>query len=165
MLINDVSVGFKLLRPDVSLPSKGSKHSACYDIRAYLNTIDPNQPAPDLTNSPLTLLSGMVAKIPTGFATIIPNGYCAMIYSRSGLGVAGLTLANQVGIIDSDYRDEWVIAIRNVSKGTHIIKHNDRIAQFMIVPLVDTKFYLIDNQDKQFYADDRGGGFGSTGIN
>ena len=102
------------------------------------------------------------ALIPTGISMSIPSGYVGIIYARSGLATKlGLVLANQAGIIDSDYRGEIMVAIYNRSNVERIITNHQRIAQIVITSYVEANFEEID----KLASTSRGeGGFGSTGI-
>jgi dUTP pyrophosphatase len=100
-------------------------------------------------------------KIPLGIKTAIPEGYCGLVVPRSGLGSQGLRLKNTIGVIDSDYRGEWMAFVKNESTNNSIkINIGDRICQVIIVPV-----YLGAWEEAQLTATERGdGGFGHTGT-
>lgn len=104
---------------------------------------------------------GQTVIVHTGIAVEIPRGYVGLIFARSGLATkCGLAPANKVGVIDSDYRGEIMVALHNHSNNTAIIKEKERIAQIVISPVVQADFEITSSLSKT----DRGtGGFGSTG--
>ena len=111
---------------------------------------------------PVTLAPGGRQGIPTGIATALPGPeYVALVCSRSGMGTChGITLSNGVGVIDSDYRGEIIVALTNLSDTPYTIQPGDRVAQLVISPVVQAQISLVDELDET----DRGaGGFGSTG--
>ena len=147
-------VDFKLvlLRDDSIIPTKAHEDDACYDIYACFE------------GTATMVKPGETVMIPTGFATEIPVGWFAAIFPRSGLSSKkGLTLANCTGIIDAGYRNEWMVPIHNHSKDTQYIYHGDRIAQFMLLPVIETSMEIVTKEELS--NSDRGqGGFGSTGV-
>ena len=133
------------------LPSYGSIGSAGLDLRACIN-------------EEMTIKPGETALIPTGFAMFLKNpDYAACILPRSGLGHKhGIVLGNLVGLIDSDYQGELMVSCWNRSSENFAIKPLDRIAQMIIVPVMQANLNIVED----FEATDRGsGGFGSTGKN
>ena len=131
------------------LPAYATPGSAGLDLRASLDA--------DLLIPP-----GHTVLIPTGLAVHIADaGLAAMILPRSGLGHKhGIVLGNLVGLIDSDYQGPLMVSCWNRSATAFIVAPLDRIAQMVIVPVVQAKFERVD----EFDASDRGaGGFGSTG--
>ena len=143
----------KILNPLVSneipLPEYSTAGSAGMDLRACI--------AQDLT-----MLPGDSSLIPTGIAIYIKNpGLAAIILPRSGLGHKhGIVLGNLVGLIDSDYQGELMISCWNRGKEPFDIKPGDRIAQLVLVPVVQTTFDIVS----EFSETKRGtGGFGSSG--
>lgn len=143
-----MKVLYKKLNENAKVPSYGSSAAAGADIYALLDhdiTIQPNE----------TVL------INTGIAMQIPDGYVGLICARSGLATKrGLAPANKVGVIDSDYRGEIMVALHNHSDVSATIAPFERIAQLMIVPYLTAEFSETDDLDDT----DRGvGGFGSTG--
>ena len=146
-----ISIDYKVLNPLVEdhLPSYASKGSAGLDLRACIENVQ-------------TLSPGETFLIPTGISIYIkdPN-YAAVILPRSGLGHKhGIVLGNLVGLIDSDYQGELLVSCWNRSENAFLINPLERIAQLVILPVMQAKF----NKVVQFPETERGeGGFGSTG--
>lgn len=110
----------------------------------------------------ILICSGETKKIPTGIAIELPRGELgAFVFGRSGLGINnGIAPANKVGCIDSDYRGEIIVGLRNYSSVDFTVKQGDRIAQLVIMPVVLANFIEVD----ELSGTERGGGkFGSTG--
>ena len=144
-------VQIKILDPRVNdkLPRYATPGSAGLDLHACLT-------------EPLTLNPGETQLIPTGLAIHLADpGYAAMILPRSGLGHRhGIVLGNLVGLIDSDYQGELMVSVWNRSSDPYTIQPFDRIAQMVIVPVVQAKFRLV----QEFKQSHRGsGGFGHSG--
>lgn len=132
-----------------ALPAYATPGSAGLDLRACLD-------------APLKLDPGQTALIPTGIAIHIGDpGLAAMILPRSGLGHKhGIVLGNLVGLIDSDYQGPLMVSCWNRAHAPFVVEPLERIAQLVIVPVVQAKFRRVDD----FEASHRGaGGFGSTG--
>ena len=145
-----ISLQIKKCSDTAILPTKAHPTDACYDIYADLND-----------NSFSCVSPHTSVRIRTGFCTAIPKGYFAAVFARSGLGCKGLRLANSVGIIDSDYRGEWLVVLRNDSDEFKTVHHGDRIAQFTLLPVLSTELIEVDELDET----ERGtGGFGSSGT-
>lgn len=143
-----MQIKIQKLYNDVKLPTKAHDTDACFDIYAHIS-------------EPIYIASGTTKSIPTGFKTEIPHGYYAAVYARSGLGIKhGIRLANDVGIIDSDYRGEWIVALHNDGDLFYSINPGDRIAQFAIHEVIPCELHeVVDLGDTE-----RGiGGFGSSG--
>lgn len=141
---------FKPLHPNFKLPTKGTEGAGAYDI--YM----PNPGTLNMRDFP----NGRV--IPLGFAAEVPLGFVALILPRSGVGVRhSLALNNTCGVIDSDYRGEWIAALRLHNEGGVLYwKAGERLLQFLLVPVAQVDFELIEELSES----DRGsGGFGSTG--
>jgi len=125
----------------------------------------PGAAAMDLcacVDEPVTLAPGQRTLIPTGIAIALPDpGHVALVFARSGLGIKkGICLSNGVGVIDSDYRGEIGVGLVNLSDDAYTIAPGDRIAQLMVVPVVQPELRFTDELDET----ERGrGGFGSTG--
>lgn len=101
------------------------------------------------------------AKVPTGLAMAIPEGYVGLIFARSGLATKhGLTPANCVGVIDSDYRGEIVVALVNLGAEDYVIQPGERIAQLVIVPCAQPTLTEAETLPETLRGE---GGFGSTG--
>lgn len=141
-------VSVKRLDPRAKLPAYGSADAAGADLYA-------------LTGGPVTIAPGETAKIPTGLAVAIPQGYAGLVFARSGLACKGeLAPANKVGVIDADYRGEVLIFLHNHGPQPQTVEDGDRVAQLVIVPYLTAQFTLAEELD----GTDRGqGGFGSTG--
>ncbi|MGN0487272.1 MAG: dUTP diphosphatase [Acutalibacteraceae bacterium] len=142
-------VKIKKLRDAAVVPSYGSACAAGADLYA----------APQ---APIEIGAGETALIPTGLAMELPEGYAGLIYARSGLASKkGLAPANKVGVIDSDYRGEVLVALHNHGKVSQTVEPGERIAQLIIAPYVTANFILSDSLGDT----ERGaGGFGSTGT-
>ena len=107
------------------------------------------------------ILSGETAFIDTGIVMEIPNGYVGLVYARSGLSCKqGLAPANKVGVIDSDYRGNIMVALYNQSNETRIVSEGDRIAQIVIQPVEQFGFKVKENLSNTVRGN---GGFGSSG--
>ena len=125
----------------------------------------PGAAAMDLcacVDEPVTLAAGQRALIPTGIAIALPDAqHVALVFARSGLGIKkGVCLSNGVGVIDSDYRGEIGVGLVNLSGESYTVQPGDRIAQLMVVPVVQPTLSCVDALDET----ERGqGGFGSTG--
>ncbi|PQV44087.1 dUTP diphosphatase [Paraburkholderia sp. BL21I4N1] len=131
------------------LPAYATTGSAGLDLRACLD-------------APLTLEPGQTALVPTGLAIHVGDpGYAALILPRSGLGHKhGIVLGNLVGLIDSDYQGQLMISTWNRGETPFVLNPMERLAQLVIVPVVQAEFNIVDD----FETSDRGaGGFGSTG--
>lgn len=139
----------KKLHPDAITPTYATPGSACFDIYAF----DPK-------SGSAVLYHGKSLLIGTGLSLEIPVGQCLKMYSRSGHGLKyNVCLANGTGIIDSDYRDELKVIIINHGVEPFLVKHGDRIAQAMLVPVEQVEFEEVDSLSET----ERLGGFGSTG--
>ncbi len=137
-------------RMDDALPSYATVGSAGLDLRACID-------------APITLVPGQSVLIPTGLAMHLGDpGYAAMLLPRSGLGTKhGIVLGNLVGLIDSDYQGPLMVSCWNRGQASFTIEPMERIAQMVIVPVVQASFRRVDS----FEASARGtGGFGSTGT-
>lgn len=138
----------KKLNEKAILPTYGSAEAAGADLYACLD-------------APVTVQPGESAWIPTGIALEVPKGCAGLVYARSGLGVKrGLAPANKVGVIDSDYRGQIHVVLLNHGKTEQTIQHGERIAQFLITPVLTPAY----EEAEELSNTDRGaGGFGSTG--
>lgn len=139
----------KKLNPLAVIPSYGSASAAGADLYAC-------------EGGEVTIKSGETKLIHTGIAMEIPDGYVGLVYARSGIAVKrGLAPANKVGVIDSDYRGEIMVAIHNHSDIEQTIADAERIAQIVIAPYLTVDFVETEELDET----ERGaGGFGSTGT-
>jgi dUTP pyrophosphatase len=145
------AIDTKILDPRMRefLPAHATHGSAGVDLRACLD-------------APLVLAPGQTALVPTGLAIHIGDpGYAALILPRSGLGHKhGIVLGNLVGLIDSDYQGQLMVSTWNRGTTTFTLEPMERLAQLVIVPVLQVQFNVVDD----FAASERGeGGFGSTG--
>lgn len=142
------TIRVKKLREEAILPTYGSAEAAGADLYACLDKTVVIEP-------------GETAWIPTGLSLEVPKGCAGLVYARSSLGAKrGLAPANKVGVIDSDYRGEIRVVLLNHSKQTQTVEHGERIAQFLITPVLTPAYIEVS----ELTETDRGaGGFGSTG--
>ncbi|APA83982.1 dUTP diphosphatase [Paraburkholderia sprentiae WSM5005] len=131
------------------LPAYATTGSAGLDLRACLD-------------EPLTLKPGETALVPTGLAIHVGDpGYAALILPRSGLGHKhGIVLGNLVGLIDSDYQGQLMISTWNRGQTSFVLNPMERLAQLVIVPVVQAEFNIVDDFEESLRG---AGGFGSTG--
>lgn len=143
-----MNINVKKLKENAILPTYGSQGAAGADLYACLDET-------------VTIRPGETAFIPTGLSMEIPVGTAGLIYARSGLACKqGLAPANKVGVIDSDYRGEFIVALHNHSGEVRSVSHGDRVAQLVITPVITGVFTEVaELTDTQRAA----GGFGSTG--
>ena len=142
------SVRVKRLNEGARLPTYGSCEAAGADLYACL----PQE---------LTVEPGKTAFVPTGIALEVPKGCAGLIYARSGMACKrDLAPANKVGVVDSDYRGEIIVALHNHGSEPQTIAHGERIAQFVITPVL-TPVY-VESAELSDTARSSGG-FGSTG--
>ena len=134
---------------DIPLPYYATPGSAAMDLHACVD-------------APVAIPTRGRAVIPTGIAIALPSaGYVALVLARSGLGIKhGVVPSNCVGVIDSDYRGEIMVGLYNSGESEYTVQPADRIAQLMVVPVVQAQIQMVDELDET----QRGtGGFGSTG--
>jgi len=141
----------KILDPRLrdTIPSYATAGAAGFDLRACID-------------APLTLAAGAAELVPSGMAIhLLDPGLAAVVLPRSGLGHKhGIVLGNLVGLIDSDYQGQVMVSVWNRSAKAFTIQPMDRIAQLVVVPVVQVKLNLVE----EFAGSARGaGGFGSTG--
>jgi dUTP pyrophosphatase len=146
-----MKVNVKILdaRMREQLPAYATPGSAGLDLRACID-------------SPLEMQPGDTFLMPTGLAIHVADpGYCALVLPRSGMGFKnGIVLANLVGLIDSDYQGQLMVPLWNRSQKTFTLNPMERVAQMIIVPVMQAQFNVVE----EFTATERGaGGFGSTG--
>lgn len=141
-------INIKKLDQNAKIPTYGSEFSAGADLYACLKEA-------------LEILPGETKMIHTGIAMEIPVGYAGLIYARSGLASKrGLAPANKVGVVDSDYRGEFMIALHNHSNEPQTVLPGERIAQLVVTPVLSVSFHEVE----ELRETERGsGGFGSTG--
>ncbi len=142
-----MKVNFKILSDGACAPTYGTEYSAGADLYNLAEEI--------------TVLPGETKLIHTGIAMEIPDGYAGLIFARSGLATKrGLAPANKVGVIDSDYRGEIMVALHNHSDKEQRIEGGERIAQLCIVPFLKAEFEPVAELSETVRGQ---GGFGSTG--
>jgi dUTP pyrophosphatase len=142
------AIRVKILRQGAKLPTYGTASAAGADLYAWLE-------------EPVTIAPGRTAFIPTGIALEVPEGCAGLIYARSGLACKqDLAPANKVGVVDSDYRGEITVALHNHGTQSRTVSHGDRIAQFIITPVLQPAYEIADELTDTLRA---AGGFGSTG--
>lgn len=141
----------KKLNFNAIIPTKGSTEAAGNDLYACLE-------------KQMIVIPGTTVKVPTGLAVAIPKGFAGFIYARSGLATKeGLRPSNCVGVVDSDYRGEVIVALHNdspIGTSERIIKHGDRIAQLIVAPYIKVEFEEVLELEDTKRGD---GGFGSSG--
>jgi dUTP pyrophosphatase len=144
-----MEIKVKKLKTNAKLPTRGSRYAAGYDLYACLDEVVEIKPHETV-------------KIGTGLSFELPDGTFAAIFARSGLATkAGLAPANKVGVCDSDYRGEYIVALHNHSEVTYKVQPNERIAQMILIDYIPMDFIEVEELDNT----DRGaGGFGSTGA-
>ena len=142
------AVRVKILQEGARLPTYGSAQAAGADLYACLV-------------SPVTIAPGETAFIPTGIALEVPVGCAGLIYARSGLACKrGLAPANKVGVVDSDYRGEIIVALHNHGSVSQTVESGERVAQFVITPVLTPAYEIADELSDTARNQ---GGFGSTG--
>jgi dUTP pyrophosphatase len=149
MNLEPVQINYKKLNEYAHEPTQGSEYAAGYDLYAAME-------------EPIIIPSNMTINVPTGLSFELPNNTFAAIFARSGLAIKnGLRPANCVGICDSDYRGEYIVALHNDSKIIRTINPGDRVAQMVLLPYIPMTFNEVDELTDTVRGD---GGFGSTGA-
>jgi dUTP pyrophosphatase len=143
-----MNIQVKKLKDNAQLPTRGSAYAAGYDLYACLDEA-------------IEIRAGETVKVGTGLSIAVPEGYFGAIFARSGLAAKeGLRPANCVGVADSDYRGEYIVALHNDSASHRTVTPGERIAQLVIMPFLSVTF----NEVESLGETERGaGGFGSTG--
>ena len=142
------AIRVKKLRPGATLPAYGSLGAAGADLTACLE-------------ESVSIAPGQTVFIPTGLAMALPRGYVGLVYARSGLACKqDLAPANKVGVIDSDYRGEIRVGLVNLSPESYTIQPGERIAQLVVMPVVQ---FSASEADALEETSRGSGGFGSTG--
>ena len=144
-----MNMRIKKLRENAAIPTYGSADAAGADLYACLEDA-------------VTIEPGKTVFIPTGLAMEVPTGYAGLIYARSSMGTKrGLAPANKVGVVDSDYRGEVMVALHNHGGEVRTVNCGDRIAQMVITPYLTAAFEVCEELDDTVRGS---GGFGSTGT-
>ena len=143
-----MKVNIKKLDDRATVPTYGTPFSAGADLYS-------------MEGDDITVPAHGTVMVHTGLAIEIPEGYCGLIFARSGLASKrGVAPANKVGVVDSDYRGEWMVALHNHTDSPVTVEGGERVAQMVIVPCLQAEFELAD----ELSDTERGaGGFGSTG--
>lgn len=141
-------INIKKLNEMAELPSRGSEEAAGYDLYAAIS-------------EPITVMPHQTVKVGTGLSFELPRCTFGAIFPRSGLATKqGLRPANCVGVCDSDYRGEYIVAMHNDSNAPQIIQPKERIAQLILLPYLEMSFI-----EDELSETARGeSGFGSTGV-
>ena len=143
-----MKINIKKLNEKATVPTYGSQFSAGADLYACEET-------------DVTIAAGETKLIHTGIALEIPEGLVGLIYARSGLASKrGLAPANKVGVIDSDYRGEIMVALHNHGLTEQTVAVGERIAQIVFTPYIGAEFDVVDELSDTVRGE---GGFGSTG--
>ena len=142
------SMNIKKLRENAVVPTYGSASAAGADLYAA-------------EEEAVTIAAGETKLVHTGLAMEIPEGLVGLIYARSGLASKkGLAPANKVGVIDSDYRGEIMVALHNHGNEPRTVESGERIAQIVFAPYYAAEFCVVDELGDTARGE---GGFGSTG--
>ena len=143
-----MTLKIKKLRQSAKTPLRATDGAAGYDLSACIE-------------SDLLLPAGGCQLIPTGIAIALPESTVGLVFGRSGLGIRHqIAPANAVGVIDSDYRGEIAVGLKNHSDTDYIIKPGERIAQLVIMPVLTPQ---LEETDELSETERSSGGFGSTG--
>ena len=144
-------INIKKTDENAKIPTYGSEFAAGADLYAVIHN-EENR---------VEILPGETAFIDTGIVMEIPNGYVGLVYARSGLSCKqGLAPANKIGVIDSDYRGNIMVALYNQSNEVRTVSEGDRIAQIIIQPVEQFGFKVTENLSNTVRGN---GGFGSSG--
>ena len=148
-MIEEAIVKVKRLTNSSTLPTRGSAAAAGYDLYASLE-------------ESISIPAHTTVKIPTDLSFELPDGTFAAIFARSGLATKeGLRPANCVGVCDSDYRGNYIVALHNDTDEPRIVNPGERIAQMVLLPYISMVFEEVDELEET----ERGAnGFGSTGV-
>ena len=142
------TIKIKRLSDKATIPTKGSEQAAGYDLYAANSEM-------------LTIAPHETVKVSTDLAIEIPNGYFGGVFARSGLATKqGLRPGNCVGVVDSDYRGNVIVALHNDTDIPRVIDVKDRIAQLVILPYLNVEFNEVDELTDTQRGEN---GFGSTG--
>ncbi len=171
-----MNIKIKKLVSDAIIPLRGSEEAAGYDLcansleRIVENDsnlpkecqIDPMVSFNDCKNGIYTVKPHETVKVHTGLAMELPSGYFGAVFARSGLSTKqGMRPANCVGVVDSDYRGEIIVALHNDTDAPKTITKDMKVAQIVLMPYISMEFEEV----KELDSTERGeGGFGSTGT-
>ena len=143
-----MKIQIKKLNENAVIPTRGSEQAAGYDLYAA-------------TEETIVIRPHETVKVGTGLAIAVPDGYFGAIFARSGLAAKqGLRPANCVGVADSDYRGEYIVALHNDTDFERTIAPKERIAQLVVMPYLAVEFDEVDELSETARGE---GGFGSTG--
>lgn len=143
------NINYIKLKENTIEPTRGSTNAAGYDLYAAIE-------------NPIIIPAHSTVKIGTGLAFALPDNTFAAIFARSGLATKqGLRPANCVGVCDSDYRGEYIVAVHNDTNEKKVIEPNERIAQMVLMPYIPMIFEEVESLDETERGED---GFGSTGV-
>ena len=149
MNIMQTNVKIKKLNPAATIPAYGTEFAAGADLYAC-------------TDESITINPGETQFIHTGLAMEIPEGLVGLIYARSGMACKkGVAPANKVGVIDSDYRGEIIVALYNHSETPLVVNSGERVAQMVYAPYYHAQFTEVSELEDSVRGE---GGFGSTGV-
>jgi len=150
MCSREIKVKIKRLRDSAKIPEYKTAGAAGMDV-CYAGNCD------------IVIKKGCIERIPTGIAFEIPNSDMVMLlYARSGLSLKGISMANGVGVIDSDYRGEIICPMINMGEKDFTIAPGDRIGQIVFTPVIHP---VLEQTDELGKTERNKSGFGSTGIN
>lgn len=145
-----IRLGVKRLHPDAILPQYQTAGAACFDLHALIEQGSDQ------------LINGEQGIYRTGLAFDIPPGWVLKVYSRSGHGFKhSVRLSNAVGVVDSDYVGEVMVALHNDGFDNLVVNHGDRIAQAMLEPAPSIELFEVDELTETARG---ANGFGSTGV-
>jgi dUTP pyrophosphatase len=158
--------------PAINLPKFATEQSACFDLAANwtgkddykgYNSNNGTFARPFGSHNVIKIMPGDRVLVPTGMILDIPEGYSVRVHARSGLSLKqGLVLANQEGVIDSDYIEELYVLLVNTGDTPQIINSGDRIAQAEMVPVLS--YEVVETKKVPTLKTSRNGGLGSTGV-
>ena len=142
-------IRIKKLNENAVIPTYGTEFSAGADLYA-------------LPGDDIVIPAHSTVMVHTGLSMEIPEGYAGLIFARSGLASKrGLAPANKVGVVDPDYRGEFMVALHNHTDEEKVVAGGERVAQLVIVPFITADFELADELSDTVRGE---GGFGSTGT-
>lgn len=158
------------IHPLVKIPAKQTSQSACFDLsfqghahNVYEGYSLHNKAFKRPMNNQIVIQPGDRVAVPTGIIMDIPEGYSVRLHARSGLSLKqGLVLANAEGVVDSDYIQEVMVLVHNISSNQIVINNGDRIAQGELIE--DAKYSIQESPVRPGIKTNRVGGMGSTGV-